>query len=259
MQNCERCGFQKWLKPKTGVQWKWSDGHRVRVWLCAKCEHRQAETPPFHQTPPRILYVDIETSLMQTYTWGLHVPSKYINPALLLTPFFIITWAAMWTDGKKVFSGAVTGSQARKFNDKQCIRELWHLIDAADIVVGHNLDKFDIKRIQTRFIVNNYPRPRQFRTLDTLKIARKYFAFPSNSLEFLSAQFGFNPKDEMHLKDWIDIVERGDEKTIEKMRRYNAGDVREGVKLFEKFLPWIAPFPRRPRDGGYKVEMKEKV
>lgn len=253
MQNCRRCGFKKWLKPaKDEKRYEWVRGHRVRVWLCGKCQQLQAEEPPFIALEPKILYVDIESSLVKTLSWGLHVPSKYINPALLLQPEFIITWAASWVGERQVYSGSVTGRQAKHGNDKQCLKELWKLIDDADLVAAHNGDRFDVKKINTRFLLNGYEKPRTFRTLDTLKMARKYFSFQSNKLEFISLSLGFNPKKDMELDDWIQICMNGDEERIEKMRKYNIGDVREGKKVLEKFLPWVHPFPICPR-GGYKA------
>lgn len=178
--------------------------------------------------------------------WQIYQPHSFVAAR------FIITWAAAWVGERQIYSGAVTGSQAKKGNDKQCLKELWKLIDDADLVAGHNVDKFDVRKIQTRFLLNHYPKPRSFRTLDTLKMARKFFAFQSNKLDFISHELGFAPKKDMELDDWIRICVDGDEQRIEKMRRYNIGDVREGKKILEAFLPWVYPFPLRPR-GGYKV------
>lgn len=250
MQNCEQCTFKKWIKTNP-QKYKWVEGHRVRVWLCAKCGRQQAELPPFMQTEPKILYVDIESSLTNTFSWGLKVPSKYINPAMLLKPPFVITWAASWMGSNKVESGAVTPSQARAWNDKQMLKPLWKLIDQADIVAGHNSDKFDLRKLKARWMLHGFHKPRTFRTLDTIKIARKEFDLPSYSLASICQMLGFNPKADMGLEDWIRICIDGDEKTIEKMRRYNMGDVREGKKVLERFKPWIHPFPAEPR-GGYK-------
>lgn len=223
----------------------------MRVWLCAKCEHLQAELPPFLQTEARILYVDIESSLTQLFgVWGLKVPNKYINPALLSKPYYVITWAASWIGESKIYSRAVTGRQARAGNDRQALRELWKLIDAADIVAGHNVNGFDLKKLRTRFMLNNMPKPRDFRTIDTLKTARSEFDLPSNSLESICYLLGLNPKARMELEDWIKIAVGGDEETIQKMLQYNKGDVREGKKVFERFSKW-ARYPAVPR-GGYK-------
>jgi hypothetical protein len=258
MQNCAKCGFRKWLKPADDeARYAWNDGHRVRNWICGRCGQMQAELPPHIAREPKILYLDIETSLIKTMSWSLKVSSKYINPALLISDFFVITWAASWVGERKVYSGAVTGRQAKKANDKQCLRELWKLIDDADLIAGHNSDSFDLKKLNTRFLLNGYGKPRTYRTLDTLKMARKYFAFQSNKLEHISLQLGFNPKKDMELSDWIKICLEGDEERITKMQHYNEGDVREGKKVLERFLPWVHPFPIQPR-GGYKV-MNEKL
>lgn len=253
MENCRKCGFKKWLKPaEDEVRYAWRDGHKVRNWICGRCGQLQAELPPHIAQEPRILYLDIETSLVKTLSWGLKVPSKYINPALLLNDFFIITWSASFIGEKKVYSGAVTGSQAKKGNDKQCLRDLWELVDSADVLAGHNVKMFDEKKLNTRFMLNGYKKPRTYRFIDTLSLARKHFAFSSNTLEFISVQLGFSPKQDTELADWIKICIDGDEERIAKMRRYCSNDVVQGKKVFERLLPWMTVFPARPR-GGYKL------
>lgn len=253
MQNCSRCTFKKWLKPaEEEDRYAWSHGHRVRQWICGRCGNLQAEEPPHIALEPRILYVDIETSLIKAFSWGLRVPSRHINPALLVTDFFVICWSASWVGDRAVYSGFVTGTQAKKGNDKQCLRVLWGLVDEADVLAGHNVKAFDEKKLNTRFMLNGYEKPRTYRFLDTLAIAKKHFAFQSNSLEHISMRLGFHAKDDMSLDDWIRVCVDGDEQRIEKMSKYCANDVRQGKRVLEKLLPWVTVFPARPR-GGYKT------
>jgi len=130
-------------------------------------------------------------------------------------------------------------------------------MDDADIVIGHNSDKFDIRKLNTRFLLHDYGVPRKYRQLDTLKISRKYFSFESNKLDFINARIGNLPKHEMELSDWINICLNGDQRTLDKMARYNIGDVREGKKAYLKMKDWVVPFPRKPRDG-YKESVPGK-
>lgn len=186
------------------------------------------------------------------YSYGAKVPSKYLNYEDLDKEYYIICWAASYMGSVQIFSECVTPEEARSWDDRRILERLHELMDSADIIAGHNVDAYDKKRVNTRFLLNGYEKPRTFRTLDTLKMARKYFSFQSNKLEFISLSLGFNPKKDMELDDWIQICMNGDEERIEKMRKYNIGDVREGKKVLEKFLPWVHPFPICPR-GGYKA------
>lgn len=171
---------------------------------------------------------------------------------MIVKDWYVISWAASWMDSKEVFSGRVSPLQAKRWDDSKILKPLWNLIDSADLVIGHNSQAFDVKKLNTRFLLHDYGVPRPYRQLDTLKIARKYFAFESNKLDFLNQKLGNLPKHEMELSDWIRICLDGDLRTLERMVKYNIGDVKEGKKLYQRVRDWVQPFPRRPRDG-YKV------
>lgn len=188
------------------------------------------------------------------FLWSLKVPSRYVNSDMIVRDWFVISWAASWTDSKQVYSGVVSSRDAKRWDDSKILRPLWELVDAADIVIGHNSQAFDVRKINTRFLLHGYGVPRPYRQIDTLKVAKKYFAFESNRLEYLNSRLGNLPKHEMELDDWIRICLDGDQKILDKMVRYNRGDVKEGKKLYARMRDWVNPFPRRPREG-YKVSL----
>jgi len=204
---------------------------------------------------PKELYFDVETSPNMAFLWSLKVPGRYINSDMIVRDWFVISWAASWMDSKEIFSGVVTPREAKRWDDKRMLKQLWALLDDADIVIGHNSDRFDVRKVNTRFVLHDFGVPRKYRQLDTIKIARKYFSFESNKLEFINSRIGNLPKREMELSDWIRICLEGDEKTLDKMVRYNKGDVIEGKKAYMRMRDWIVPFPKKPRDG-YKMTEK---
>jgi DNA polymerase elongation subunit (family B) len=227
--NC-RCTRRKWLKTS-----KWQENRRV--WKCFFCGHEQAEDEPFHRQALRVLYVDIETSLTELYNFGLRVPGEYVNYKLLKKPMFIICWAAKIVGENKVHSACVTPEEARAGNDKNIMAPLWDLMDSADVIAGHNSDKFDLPRITGRMLANGFSKLEPYKTYDTKKMAKKH-KFESNSLEALCRLFGLPMKDKMELEDWIKIQETGDEKTLRKMHKYCRGDVRNGVDILNILLSW---------------------
>lgn len=232
MTNCPTCTGKKWIK--TG---KKQDG--IRVWKCWRCGTEVQGDRPFERQLPHILYIDIETSLTDLYgNFGLKVPSKYINPQLVRHPFYIICWSAMWMDTHKIFSGCVSQEAALAWTDKDILEPLFDLMDNADVVAGHNVDRFDILRINTRLKLNGFDKPDKFKTMDTLKIARSKFAFESNRLDYICLALGFRPKMDMSLADWIEIAETGNPKILNKMQKYNKGDVREGANVLDSFMGW---------------------
>ena len=250
MQNCPQCFGKKWLKTS-----KKQDG--VRVWKCWRCGREVTGDRQYERQKPRVLYIDIETSLTDIYgNFGLKVRGEYINPRMIRHPYFIICWSAMWMDTHKLYSGCVTQQAALEWTDKDILLPLFDLMDKADIVAGHNVDGYDVKRINTRLKLNGFEKPEKFKTIDTLKIARAKFAFESNKLDHISQILGLRPKDDMCIEDWIEISETGNKKILKKMLHYNHGDVITGAKVLESFEDWsdkpldfaARTFPNEPKD-----------
>lgn len=195
------------------------------------------ESPPQGlKVPPRVLYFDVERSLMTLYGYELAVKSGYINKEMIRSEAYIICWAAGWIGGKVIKSACVTQEEAMQKDDRRILQELWNLMDTADIITGHNMVGFDYKKVNQRFLVHGMGTPVVHKALDTLKMAKKHFPFESNSLEYISTHLGGKPKLDVSIEDWIRIVETGDAATLRKVMRYCRGDVVEGMGVFNKFI-----------------------
>lgn len=122
-------------------------------------------------------------------------------------------------------------------NDEGIIRHIHPILDEADILVGHNSDKFDLKKFNTRAMYYGLNpiirKPSQ--TVDTIKIARKAGAFTSNSLDYLCKFLGIEQQ-KMKAPDWDKVLE-GDANEIRYMRQYNKADILCGKELYRRFLP----------------------
>jgi len=237
MQNCYECGKARMWSPSA----YWEDNRRW--WNCRNCSHWQLELPPQGlQIPPKILYFDIETSLveMKIDVFDMRVRSGWLDWHDINKSFYVISWAAAWVDDNKprVHSDAVTGYEAKRRKDKRCLQGLWDMLDLADYVVGHNSKAFDHKKVETRFILNRMGRPADFAAKDTLQMARKYFKPESQALDYWARMFGLQQKDHMTREDWV-AVNKGDQKTINKMHKYNRGDVEAGIMLLKEFVSYI--------------------
>ena len=187
---------------------------------------------------PKILYLDIERSLMTFYGYERRVNGGFISKDLIKDEAFIICWSAGWVGETKLFSACVTQREALRKDDKRVLRQLWDLIDQADLVTGHNVDNFDMKKLNNRFLIHGMGLPLASwkKSVDTLKLARKHFPFDSNSLEYISVRLGGKPKKDIRLDDWKKIVDTGDPKTLRKAETYCRGDVREGLGVFYKLV-----------------------
>lgn len=134
-------------------------------------------------------------------------------------------------------------------NDRDLVTELYALWNQADIIVGHNGDKFDIKKSKHRFMIHGLRPPRPFRTLDTLKIAKK-FGFFSNSLDGVCRELSFGQKVK-HDGDLWKQCYNGSKGAWVKMKQYNKMDVVLLERVYRYFFPWIERFPRVRMDNGH--------
>lgn len=236
MQNCYECAKKMW----TGSQY-W-EGNR-RWHQCRNCGHWQLEVPPQGlRIPAKVLYFDIETSLieMTVKVFDMRVHSGWLDWHDITRPFYVISWAAAWVDEHepRVHSGAVTAYEARRRSDKRHLRRLWDMMDLADYCVGHNSKSFDHKKVETRFLLNNMGAPSEYKTRDTLTMARKHFKAESNALDYWMRLIKGQQKEHMVREDW-EAANKGDQKTINKMERYNRGDVMSGIQLLKAFMAHI--------------------
>jgi hypothetical protein len=188
---------------------------------------------------PKILLLDIETSPLVTYTWGLFDQNIGLNQVKEHT--YIISWSAKFLGEDKVYY--MDNRKAKHFsNDKKLVEGLVDLINKSDCIVGHNLKRFDIKKINYRCIVNNIKRPKPVDQIDTLLIARRNFAFDSNKLEHLAKILKVKNK-KMTKREfsgfdlWAECM-AGNKKAWNEMKRYNIQDTITLEDVFNILQPW---------------------
>lgn len=135
----------------------------------------------------KVLIFDLETAPLIAYTWGIW--NQNINTDFIIRDWFVYCWSAKWLWDDKIISMSLKPNEIKKANDKRIIQGLWNLFDEADIIVAHNLDKFDEKRSKTRFLKHGMGLPSPYAKVDTLKVARKNFNIISNRLDYIGKDF----------------------------------------------------------------------
>lgn len=192
---------------------------------------------------PRVLFIDIEVFPLLIWAWGIYE----VNALKLERPTILCCFSAKWLGGKQITKALpdYTGYRRGHENDKKLVKDIWKLLDEADIVIGQNLNAFDIKMINAEFVKHGMPPPSPYKTVDTLKTARKVFRFPSNKLDDLGDQLHEGRKVETGGKDlWFRCL-ANDPKAWKLMKRYNAFDVILLEKIYKRFLPWIPSHPMK--------------
>ena len=119
---------------------------------------------------------------------------------------------------------------------------MWTLLDEADIVIGHNSIKFDIPKINSRFILNGLNPPSSYTQIDTLHVSSKTFGFSSNKLDALAKYFNIPTKYSTDFTLWVDCL-NGDEAALNRMELYNRHDVEILEEVYFKLRPWIKNHP----------------
>ncbi len=188
-----------------------------------------------------ILLFDIETTPLEVYVWGL-IGNKYIQPNNIIKDWNVLSWSAKWLFDSRVMSDVQTPKEAIERDDERIIKSIWSLIDQADIIIAHNGDKFDVKKLNTRFHMNGLYPPSPYRSIDTLKVVKKSFAFSSNKLDYLSQIMTNRNKLETNFKLWTDCL-HGNRNALNKMLAYNEEDVRLLEEVYVELRPWIRPHP----------------
>lgn len=186
----------------------------------------------------KILILDIETSML--LLGGFDLKPYWTSPDHVFEDFFIICAAWKWLGSKKI--EAVSVKPGKLHDDKQVVKQLIKVINEADIVVGHNIDRFDIKKIKTRCLFHGLPVPQQVQTVDTLKVARREFLMTSNRLDYLGKYLGVGGKTDNTRGLWQRIA-RGDGSALKDMLKYNKNDVKIQEKVYLKLLGYVSNHP----------------
>lgn len=184
---------------------------------------------------PRVLFYDIETAPNLAYVWG-----KYEQDVIAFKKEWeILSIAFKWLgDNRSTF---VT-SQRRK-SELAMLEEFSEIYNKADIVIAHNGDEFDAKKLRSRLVYHNLAPLKDIPSVDTKKVAKKYFAFNSNSLGDLGKHLKLGKKlKHQGFQLWLDCL-AGKPKAWDIMEEYNKQDVNLLEKVYRRFKPWMVTHP----------------
>ena len=192
------------------------------------------------QTTAKVLILDIETAPISAYVWGIW--NQNVGTHQIKSDWFCLTWAAKWLFEDKVYSAKLKPDEVAKQNDKRIIEGIWKLLNEADIVIAHNAVKFDIPRLNSRFIINDLHPPLPYQIIDTLVHIRRQFGFTSNKLDYVNKLLNLERKKETSFELWDNCM-KGDRKALKEMEDYNVQDVRILEETYLQIRPWIKPHP----------------
>ena len=185
----------------------------------------------------KILLFDIENTPLISYTWGIWEQ----DVIEVKEEWYILCFAYKWLGEKETHIVALPDFKEYKKdkkNDYFVVKKLHELFDQAEVIIAHNGDCFDIKKANARFIQHGFEPPAPYKTIDTLKVARRYFKFDSNKLDYLGQYLKIGrklPHTGKHL--WFGCME-GDMDSWKLMKKYNIQDVVLLEKVYYKLRGW---------------------
>ena len=188
-------------------------------------------------TKSKVLFLDIETSPNLAYVWG-----KWQQDVIAYKEEWqILSYAYKWQGTAKI--SCTSQRTFGSISDKEVTLSLWKLLSQADIIIAHNGDAFDLKKANARFLFYNLPPSCQYTSVDTLKVARKYFKFNSNKLNDLCIHLGIGQKSKHQGFDlWLGCMAHKAKSWL-TMEKYNKHDVYLLEKVYQRLLPWIERHP----------------
>ena len=201
----------------------------------------------------RILILDVERldGITQQHYWDrADLKNRYIHYETVIRHPRITICCAKWYDQPDVIRLAEWDKGGRK----QFLRNIYRLMERADIIVGHFIDGADIPWIKEAVHIEaGLPPLPPYKTVDTLKVLRKEFGSagaPFKSLDAFCQIVGIPSKTDRYDRE---AMERAvTEKSVEDRQRlvdYCAGDVIASQGLYDWERPYIKNHPALFVDG----------
>ena len=200
---------------------------------------------------PIITLLDIETLPILGYVWTPWDMNMTVSQ--IVKPTAILSWAAKQLFSSHMQSDVMKPKEALARDDQRISESLWQIVNKSDIIIGHNINSFDSKKMNARFLVNGLPPPKPSSVIDTLDVAKKYFGFDSNKQEFLAMMLLNDHKLKTDFELWR-ACDNGDADSLDKMSTYNQYDVTLLEEIYLVLRPWIKGHPNL---GLYTDELQE--
>lgn len=198
--------------------------------------------------PIRRLFWDIETSMTVVYTWGVGFKLN-IGHDSIIKERKIICIGYKWEGESNVTVLRWDEDQ----DDRSMLAAFLNVAAEADELVAHNGDGFDMPWFRTRCIFHGLQPLPDYKTVDTLQWARRYYYFQSNKLDYIAKYLGFGGKLHTTYGLWKDIVEKRCAESLDKMADYCGKDVILLEKVWNKLKVCV-----KPKTHGGVVQGRQK-
>ena len=239
--------FSKLAKLKDSTKYTWEElvakfpGSSANMLRKAYYRFKRGVKGLGDKQAPKVLIFDIETAPILGSVWQLFDQNVALNQ--IERDWFILSFSAKWlgdAPDKVMYFDQRNAKDIE--DDSKLLAKLWDLLDECDIVISQNGIAFDVKKVNARFIINGFQPPSKYRHIDTLRLAKKYFGFTSNKLEYMTNKLCTKYKKLTHSKFsgftlWKECL-KGNKEAWDSMKEYNMYDVLSLEELYNKLIPW---------------------
>jgi hypothetical protein len=185
--------------------------------------------------PPKILVFDIECTGMILESYGLY--NQNHNHKDIIEDWSLLSYAAWFVGEEEIhYMDNRYGLDYR--DDRQIVEGLHHLINEADWIIGHNSDRFDLKKFNAKsekYLLDDIHEKTQW---DTLKMLKSKYSLASNSLDYAAKYFDLKERKSGHGKfpgkSLFDECKKGNMEAWQELELYNKQDVKVTWELFQR-------------------------
>jgi DNA polymerase III epsilon subunit-like protein len=180
------------------------------------------------------LFFDIETSPNIGLFWRTGWRER-ISPENIEKERSVICIGYKWEGERKKHCLTWDKNQ----NDRDMLAAFIEIMDEADELVAHNGERYDLPFVRTRCFYHQLPVFPDHKMIDTLKMAKRYFMFQSNKLDYIAKFAGMSGKIATNYDLWKKILLHNDEKALAYMVKYCKMDVQVLEDVFKRMNPYI--------------------
>ena len=190
----------------------------------------------------KILLLDIENMAHLIWAWKI-----WETDAIEVErPGHLLSMAYKWLGEKKTYCIAqcdYKGYKPMSDDDEKLCQDIWKLLDEAEVIIGHNAQGFDIKKINYRLMLHKMTPPSPYKVIDTLTTLKRVAQAPSHKLDAIGKDMKIGRKlDHEGWSLWKKCY-HGDRDAWAKMKKYNIQDVDLLEKWYLQLRPWINNHP----------------
>lgn len=213
-------------------------GSKILSWGMVENNIEEDEHLPIHSA--KVLLFDLETSPLLVRIWSLW--QNGVNIDDIVEDWTLLCFSAKWLFEKDVISHVLTKKELIARDDNRIVKELWNLMDTADIIIAHNAERFDIRKSNSKFLKHELNLPSSYQVIDTLKHVKKRINLTSNKLDYIARYLGIDGKMVTPSGMWRKVMENDYDMLLE-MDKYCQQDVLCLEKVYLKLRPYIQPHP----------------